>query len=47
MEKNIKGQRVIIMGGTSGIGLASVRMLVEMGAEVVITIWRLSLRLFA
>jgi NAD(P)-dependent dehydrogenase (short-subunit alcohol dehydrogenase family) len=37
MEKQIKGQRVIIMGGTSGIGLAAARMLVESGAEVVVT----------
>ncbi|MBV9229341.1 MAG: SDR family oxidoreductase [Chloroflexi bacterium] len=30
-------QRVVIMGGSSGIGLATARMLVEAGAEVAIT----------
>lgn len=33
----LTGQRVIIMGGSSGIGLATARMLVEAGAEVTIT----------
>lgn len=33
----LASQRVIVMGGSSGIGLASARMLVEAGAEVTIT----------
>ncbi|UUZ82414.1 SDR family oxidoreductase [Paenibacillus sp. P26] len=37
MEKSFKGQRVIVMGGTSGIGLAAARMLAESGAEVIVT----------
>jgi NAD(P)-dependent dehydrogenase (short-subunit alcohol dehydrogenase family) len=37
MENKIKTQRVIIMGGTSGMGLAAALMLVESGAEVVVT----------
>lgn len=37
MAKQLQGQRVFIMGGTSGIGLASAQLLVESGAEVVIT----------
>ncbi|MFD0694022.1 SDR family oxidoreductase [Paenibacillus sp. GCM10027628] len=37
MEKRIQGQRVIIMGGTSGMGLAAARLLVESGAEVIVT----------
>ncbi|MET3545616.1 NAD(P)-dependent dehydrogenase (short-subunit alcohol dehydrogenase family) [Paenibacillus favisporus] len=37
MEQSLKGQRAIIMGGTSGMGLASARLLVEMGADVVVT----------
>ncbi|OZB96848.1 SDR family oxidoreductase [Paenibacillus sp. XY044] len=37
MELSLKGQRAIIMGGTSGMGLASARLLVESGADVVVT----------
>ncbi|MBD3920336.1 SDR family oxidoreductase [Paenibacillus sp. PR3] len=37
MGKGIQGQRIIIMGGTSGMGLASAQMLSAGGAEVVIT----------
>lgn len=37
MEQSLKGQRAIIMGGTSGMGLASARLLVEMGADVIVT----------
>ncbi|WP_145024738.1 SDR family oxidoreductase [Paenibacillus sp. Y412MC10] len=37
MEQSLKGQRAIIMGGTSGMGLASARLLVEWGADVVVT----------
>ncbi|KIL39866.1 short-chain dehydrogenase [Gordoniibacillus kamchatkensis] len=37
MVNNVKGQRAIIMGGTSGIGLAAARMLTEAGAEAVVT----------
>jgi NAD(P)-dependent dehydrogenase (short-subunit alcohol dehydrogenase family) len=33
----LTGQRVVIMGGSSGIGLATAYMLVEAGAEVTIT----------
>ncbi len=33
----LTGQRIVIMGGSSGIGLATARMLVEAGAEVTIT----------
>ncbi|GCE30111.1 short-chain dehydrogenase [Dictyobacter alpinus] len=33
----LTGQRILIMGGSSGIGLATARMLVEAGAEVTIT----------
>jgi NAD(P)-dependent dehydrogenase (short-subunit alcohol dehydrogenase family) len=33
----LTGQRVIIMGGSSGIGYATARMLVEAGADVTIT----------
>lgn len=32
---NIDGKRALVLGGTSGIGLAAVRMLVEEGAQVV------------
>ncbi len=37
MRSTLEGQRVIILGGTSGIGLAAARMLAEDGAEVVVT----------
>ncbi|GIO16117.1 short-chain dehydrogenase [Cohnella xylanilytica] len=37
MRSSLEGQRVIILGGTSGIGLAAARMLAEGGAEVVVT----------
>lgn len=37
MEQSLKGQRAIIMGGTSGMGLASARLLVEWGADVIVT----------
>ncbi|MEW9699803.1 SDR family oxidoreductase [Paenibacillus sp. SI8] len=37
MEKHLKDQRIIIMGGTSGMGLASAHKLVNFGAEVIIT----------
>ncbi|OXL82389.1 short-chain dehydrogenase [Paenibacillus sp. SSG-1] len=37
MEQSLKGQRVIIMGGTSGMGLASAQLLVELGADVIVT----------
>lgn len=33
----LTGQRIVIMGGSSGIGLATAHMLVEAGAEVTIT----------
>ncbi|QBD78255.1 SDR family oxidoreductase [Ktedonosporobacter rubrisoli] len=33
----LDGQRILIMGGSSGIGLAAARMLTEAGAEVTIT----------
>lgn len=32
---DIKGKRALVIGGTSGIGLAAARMLVEKGAEVI------------
>ena len=32
---NIEGKRVLVLGGTSGIGLAAVKMLVEKGGKVV------------
>ena len=32
---NLNGKRALVLGGTSGIGLAAVRMLVEKGAKVV------------
>jgi NAD(P)-dependent dehydrogenase (short-subunit alcohol dehydrogenase family) len=32
---NLNGKRALVLGGTSGIGLAAVRMLVEKGANVV------------
>ncbi|MFC5403343.1 SDR family oxidoreductase [Cohnella soli] len=37
MGNGIQGQRVIIMGGTSGMGFASAQMLAAGGAKVVIT----------
>jgi NAD(P)-dependent dehydrogenase (short-subunit alcohol dehydrogenase family) len=37
MENKAKRERTIIMGGTSGMGLATAQMLVEQGAEVVVT----------
>jgi NAD(P)-dependent dehydrogenase (short-subunit alcohol dehydrogenase family) len=37
MEKQLRGHRIIIMGGTSGMGLASAHKLIESGAEVVVT----------
>jgi NAD(P)-dependent dehydrogenase (short-subunit alcohol dehydrogenase family) len=36
-KMEISGQRVIIMGGTSGVGLATARALSEMGANVIVT----------
>ncbi|MBB6731209.1 SDR family oxidoreductase [Cohnella zeiphila] len=36
MFESIRGQRVIIVGGTSGMGLAAARMLLEAGASVVV-----------
>ncbi|WP_248927974.1 SDR family oxidoreductase [Paenibacillus hamazuiensis] len=36
MANGMVGQRAIVMGGTSGIGLAAARLLVEEGAEVVV-----------
>lgn len=32
---NVKGKKAVVFGGTSGIGLATVKMLAEKGAEVV------------
>ena len=35
MTSNFKGKKAIVLGGTSGIGLATVKLLQQAGAEVV------------
>jgi NAD(P)-dependent dehydrogenase (short-subunit alcohol dehydrogenase family) len=37
MMAGLNGRKIVVMGGTSGIGLAAARQLVELGASVVVT----------
>src|SRR5260221_68869 len=36
-ERQVKGQKVVVFGGGSGVGLATAKLLASRGAEVVIT----------
>jgi len=37
MSKKLEGKKVVITGGTSGIGLATARLAIDQGAEVIVT----------